>query len=237
MLTPYGMHINKVEVIDWKVGAGFKQVVSKGLRFRVSLPILDSEDLDNMHKSTRTNGWIVRLTRRGSLRAKAIGRMYIPLVGGRTGGRRPIFSSGNQQEEAHFEVFYAAASPSKRFENFICPAFGHNLVIKEVDIIKLKEVSSKITPSSTMNRKVRGKCQKFSFRPALFNGGPKLAGRYKVEIAAYDYNKKVRRSSYVEFPEEVKVYKEVRKPIRGCSGFKIPKRKNRGGTGEFKFSR
>jgi len=231
------LHIKNVEVIDWKVGPMGKQIISKGLRFKVQLPILDNDDLKDLITNTQTTAWLLKLSRRGSTQYGDIGRVHIPLTGSEKKKQRGIFTSSTQQKDAFFEVMYSAAAPSKRFESFKCPAFGHNYSIEDIKLVSTRSQIDKIVPSASNRAALDGKSQEFSFMPAQFNGGPELASTYTIEIAAYDHINKVRRSDYIPYPEEVQVSKEIHQSIKGCSSFDIPSIDAGGEKRKFKMGR
>ena len=232
LITPKEMNIVDVDILSWRVGPGYQQTLSKGLRFKMSLPILQTKDLSHMITLGGINGWLLRVVRKDTFRSTSLGMMYVPLVSMKKS--RSVFSD-SQTEEGFFDVYYAAASPSKRFEKFNCPAFGHDKIIDKVEEKTVIKVLGKIVSGPVISKKVRGKVIEFGFRPALFNGGMSLEGKYYVELALYDYVNKIRRSDFIRYPEEIIVRKEQTKNIKGCARFKIPQRVNRRGAKDFKM--
>jgi len=235
MLTLPDLEIKNVEIIEWKVGPGYNQEVSKGLRFKMSMPMMNSRDLQSMLAIGTINSWMIRVTRKETFMNNVLGRMYMPLKTQKQ--KRAAFVGDVQVEEAFFEIYYAAASPSKRFERFNCPAFDHDKVIEKVDIRRSGgRAIPKLVSSPIVSIAEGGKVEEFGFRPALFNGGMSLAGEYNIEIALYDFEKKVRRSDFVAYPQTVIISAERSKQIKGCAKFNIPQRNESSGS-EFQMKR
>jgi len=219
------VHVKSVEIIDWKVGPMFKQTVSKGINVKMTFPMLREKNVKDLLKNQKANSWLIRVSRDEWPRPKILGYMYIPVIIPR------------RSAVASFNINYAAAAMSFRFENFKCPAMDHSKVISKLNVDDYKkEHMTKILVGPFQRTEIEEKVVKFALRPNVFNGGSSLEGEYYVELALYDFKGKVRRSNFVKYPEKFKIVTERTKIIKGCSGFKVPS-KDKEEKKKFKFGR
>jgi hypothetical protein len=214
------LHLDSVKVVDWSVGKGFHQSLSKGFVVRLDIPTMSKSDTLMLHKNFGVDSWLIRVRRKGDYgRGGVEGYYYVPLV--RIDAVRGL--KVQSISSSSFKVYYASASMSQRFENFFCPAFNHRFYINEVE---LKDDSSSRKQSFNVFKadiyQVQGKVEPYNMTSFKLNGGNSLVGRYLVELALYDTVEKRRKSNYLPFQELIEVIDERRKEVKGCGSFKIP---------------
>jgi hypothetical protein len=219
-IIPKDTYVNSVEAITWKVGPAFKQRVSKGIRVKVQFPQLEKDHLKHLNREKKINAWLVRVHKSTLRGTKIIGYLYFPLV--TPGSRAGDSVRTRQQEFGIFNIYYAAASLSSRFENFYCPAFKHQKVIGSAGLNKRKYSLRKLIVSSSENERVVGRVEKFGYVPSSLNGGMEMKGVYNLDIAFYNSNSNMKKSNYVPLREEIQVAGEYENYITGCTNFKIP---------------
>jgi len=234
-IDPKTAHIISVETIPWKTGPAFKYTVTKGVQIGIRFPLLKDDDFDDMLENSGSNSWLVKVTREGGTGEKEIGQLYVPLSRVAKRAKREV--KRMQNPTGYFNIYYLAAGPSSRFERFLCPAFGHNLVIKNAVLEERFKYIQQIVASPTINDSVGGRINEFSVRPPVINGGNTLDGRYYIEIALYDYQNKIRKSNFVRLLHDVAIKGETPIYIPGCQNFQIPPRPTEGPPREFHWNR
>ena len=131
-----------------------------------------------------------------------------------------------QRKSIVLRVYYVAAAMSGRFEKLMCPALGHNLLLRSVDLLERKSFDRILTVSSKFGTPFNRKAFKYKISDNKINGGKSLLGEYSAEVALYSSKKKRVFSTFYDLANIVKVSLETPKSIRGCSNFKIPKQKD-----------
>ncbi len=227
------LKLTEVKVIDWKVGPGFKTVISKGFQLVFNLPLLSNEAANELYEKQKVNGWVLRVIKNGARGRRVLGYMYYPI---KHSGKGRLSFGGQQIKNGAIRVFYAAASMSSRFRSFKCPAFEHNLKIEGIKITD-EGPARPFLVSSVTDKRIPGKIEKFSLRPIIFNGEMRLSGSYSLELALYNVEGQLRKSNFVKIPGEVIVTSELPVVIKGCQGATIPPRQDKPRRGIFRFGR
>lgn len=212
------LSLEKGEEIKWNFGLGKDRVLSKGFIIQGQLPSLTSDSVNWLHNKKGADSWLIKISRE-KVAPSSLGYLYIPLVSKGTRGG-PVPSKINKFIA---KIYYSAAAPSKRFENFKCPAFNHKKKIKSIGILKddgLKRKKWFVRQGNTLSSRVR----RFNFSPVIFNGGSSLRGSYVYDVALYDSKRKTLLSSFVRASGILKVSREEEKSLSGCESFEIPKR-------------
>ena len=233
IVVPLDIKLDNLKVIDWKVGPGFKTVISKGFQLTFDLPFISKDAVDDLYDKKKVNGWIVRVIKNGAKGRRSLGYLYYPIKQHKKG--RMSFG-GQQIKSGAVRIFYAAASMSSRFRNFQCPAFDHNLSIEDITLEAGGE-AGRFLVSAAEERLIPGKVERFSLRPAIFNGEISLIGSYEIELAFFNIETKRRKSNFIKIPGRVVVKREERHVLRGCQGVTIPPREEENTKGRFKFGR
>lgn len=236
VLRNHTMGLSDLKNIEWKVGSGLKrQKVSKGFRVKVTLPQAPNSQIWKMHEEKQVDSWLLRVRKRKSGGVtKLLGYMYMPLI--KTNPRSKDKSPADA-DYLFLQIVYAAAGPSKRFENFKCPAFGHNKLIKKLSIKKTSNRSEALVVSRTGDR-LQAIANKVELTPVQFPTGMSLIGTYSIEIAFFNSKTKEILSNYIALSDAVEVEEEEDVYLKGCAGATIPERegdeeKNK----SFKFGR
>lgn len=237
LLIPQGAGVESADPVSWAVGPDLRQNVHKGVRLVVRFPNITDEDLKFILKKSRADAWLVKVTKKGLDGRRTMGIIELPLypMNHLTGGSE---NEPRAVTTATFNIFYADASPSIRFEKFNCPAFGTHKVLDDVTITRQDTQGRSTLSFSAMDEERLGeKILEFNYYSTVFNGGMELTGEYIVEIALYERDGKRRASSWLLLPEVVDVAGEHDKPIKGCNEFKIPPKKEKPSFEGFKFKR
>jgi len=212
--------INYVTPVDWRVGRGGKRkTISKGIRLSLKLPVITKGDLEDIYKKVGSDAWLLRISRKGPEGGtKVLGNIYLPLTKGKARGSSRSLNF-KRLKRAVFSIYYSAAAHSKRFENFPCPAFGHDKIIPKARIINAtSKRPSKLSVHYRDSAGVSGKLKIIAFTTRI-NGGMKMAGNYIFELAFFNSARKVRKGPFVKFKEEIVIPQEAPVDIRSCSGF------------------
>lgn len=235
-ILPTESKIEELSIVKWRVGPKRKQLLSKGIEFRLRLPVLSKDGLQHLLEESKVNAWLVTVRRNNRIREEVIERAYIPLVV--PGSDKSRFKARiRHMKHGYVRIYYRDAAVSHRYSEFSCPAFKHNKLITKVKIEETVIQHSPIILSPHKKDKIMGKVNPFSYRPEPVNGDKSLEGRYSVEIALYNSETKTVLSNYFRFPQYAIVEREKEVIITGCHNFKIPDFKEGGGIKDFKFGR
>lgn len=217
--------------IPWHVGRPDRDAqVSKGMRIEVTFPNLSDSELKMLHEEFGMDSWVVKVNRVQSGNRQLLGYFYVPLIYQKSGGL-----SLRSVSSGVIQVLYNDAAPSKRFSEFPCPAFGHNLIIGESTLDTSEEAT--VTATKGRKRPLNVKLEKLEFGAIRFNGGKSLQGIYWTELALFDSGKGETLSDFSQLGGKLVINSEKSVAIKGCSDFAIPKRDEDGGTKDFKFGR
>lgn len=206
------MEITHLNEIEWFVGLKKEKKVSQSFTFIVDTPRVKEEDLDSLHKNRSIDSWIIRLIVERPNETQDLGSLYVPF---KKISKTRAANDGSAPTSATLKIYYAAAYASERFRAFRCPAFGHNLKIKNM------KVEGENTPFDILMDKMipyGEKSQKVELSASSFNGGNSLIGKYFLEIAPYNSEQKMIRANFKRLPSYIAVTKEVHIPLKSCEG-------------------
>ncbi len=219
LISSNEVFVSDVAIEKWRVGPLRRQKLSKGIRIGVTFPQLDMGDLETLVRETNVDSYILRLKRRGVVGGRVIGHLYVPFLIRK--GKTSSSLRSKQMTKGFFFVYYSAAALSARFENMSCPAFNHRYLIKEVELDKHRNQMITFNVSKSSVEKVIARVNPFDYK-TVFNGGPSLVGDYVIEMAFFNYEKKERKSSWIELPERVTVQNEFEQVVKGCASDNLP---------------
>lgn len=216
--------LSELSLLDWKVGPGIKKIkISKGFRFKLNLPRLEGDDALSLYHHHDVDAWLIRVVRfRKSGAYETLGHVYAPLV--RTSLRLKTIKPSTLQS-VYVNIVYAAVAPSKRFENFVCPAFGHNKIIEDAYLEKRENLRSTDSFFISPQGQLRSTAEKVSLAPAQFSGGTDLQGEYGVLLALYKVKGRELKSDFIQVDHRVVIAQEGQEYLKGCIDFKPPPRK------------
>ena len=224
-ISPKPAFISDSSVIDWNVGPLGRVSLSKGLLFKINLPHIPEEHLRNLINEYNIDSWIVNIRKKASGSIKSMQYFYIPIV-----NEASVLIKGSssyrlsQKKSFITRVYYVDAAMSERFENFSCPALGHNLVLKDAALLKRKSFNRFIVVQSKGGVPFKRKVVKYQVSGNKVNGGKSLIGEYSAEIALYNSKNKRLFSNFYDLQNVIKATVERAKSIKGCTNFKIPKK-------------
>ena len=224
-IKPDPSHIDSPEVIDWQVGPLHRKTVTKGISFRVNFPRIPRDYFSRLITDYKIDSWIVDVRRRTSGSTKSLQRFYVPIVndtslalGGSSYKVRP-------RKDIIARIYYADAAVSKRFEEFHCPALGHNLVIRDVDLLRRRPFGRSITIASKRGKPFNQKIHQYAGSRSVVNGGKSLTGEYSASIAFYNYKDRKIMSNFHDLKNVVRASSETHSVVQGCANFRIPAEK------------
>jgi hypothetical protein len=214
-----GLHIQDVEMdithlneLKWTVGKEKEVVVTQSIIFVVNMPKLKKDDLEYLMEHKGINAWIVRLVAQKSSGQQDLGSLFAPFKSRKTArGMEGKGAAGS----VTMKIYYAASYASERFRAFKCPAFGHD---KRVRSLKSEGENTPFEISVGPAMHYQEKSQLIDLNPSSFNGGHSIAGRYYIEIAPYDTEKKLIHSSFKRIPKYVEISNEESVPMQSCIG-------------------
>jgi hypothetical protein len=207
------MAISHLQEYPWQVGQRREKTISQSFSFIIELPRLKIEDLDYLLKERGIDSWILRVRlEKGSI-LQDLGYLNVPFDTYK-------LTRGVHQRmpgSVSFIVQYAAVFTSERFRSFKCPAFRHNKKISSLNIEgKNDEFSLLLGQSSPFKEKIDA----VEIRPKSLNGGISLVGDYFIEIAPFNYTKKVTLGSFKRIPMFIRVESEDEVSVPSCAGIR-----------------
>lgn len=194
--------------VSWDVGKEREVEISKGLRFEAQVPKMSEQAAKILWEKYGVDSWIYKITKinRGS-------RVHLGYVA------VDSKSSKHITESFTIHLYYHAASVSREFRRFKCPAFDHRQVlidysIKESGSNKNTDIYARAT------QRIGGDVSRLSFSPLIFSGGGKLEGQYLIEIALYNSKEKRLYSDWTPLSGHIEVSREGAKRVQSCVGVK-----------------
>jgi hypothetical protein len=224
-LVPVDADVFDLMIMEWRIGRRNDTTVSKGIRVGFNLPQVERDVIKDLVGRKKVNSWIVKVSRRSLRGTGTIGHFRVPFL-------NPGFSTDNtfrfsQMKGAYFKVYYSSAAMSTRFENFICPAFGHRSVVTDITAEEVRRTrrTDKIYTMNSESYFLNVKVEPFGYRPVVLNGGPTLKGDYYIDIALYNDKDKKILSSYYRIPQFITIVNEREERVPSeCLNFRVPDR-------------
>ena len=227
--------IDDMRLIPWRVGKTGKDIVSRGIRFSFNLPQISDEALEVLYKQKHIDSWLIKLERKQGLRTEILGYYSMMLVS--PDPRNVDKLRFNSPKKGSLGVNYAASSISMRLNELPCPALNHRLLIEDFGLKSTGTVSQKWVVSGVDDHNVSAKVSVISYSPITVNGGMKLKGEYRVELAFYNQKLKRRLSGFNALAKAATIDKEVEVAVKGCENYIVPARGSEDTTKNFKFGR
>ena len=196
------------EEVSWHVGLKREIEISKGIRFYISVPKLEGDSINLLNKKYGVDSWLYRFRKIERGAKKDLGLYSISFN-----------NISRNTKNFSVNLFYQAAAISKLFRNFHCPAFNHRFKIENYGISPRPNSDA----SSIYLRQVetvRAQVGQLRFSPMILPGGLNLAGKYIVDMAFYNSNKKQRFSEWFPINGVLDIQTELKKTVASCNGIK-----------------
>lgn len=219
-IFPKNLEMSDIKIMDWRVGPLRRQEVSKGVRLRFNIPLVEPVGLEELISKFGVNSWLVRIKRKSLIHTEYLGMFYIPLIV--PGQQVTNKVRRNQMKTGALAIYYSAAARSKRFEGFACPAFNHSRRIERYNVEYDDSKVDDFYVNSFEQNYVNSQVDVFSYDTIVFDAGMSLEGEYFLEMALYNFETKRRLSNFVSYPQKLILGGEKQIAIRGCENYKIP---------------
>ena len=214
LITPVGIKLKDIKVINWKVGRNRKTEISRGIKFHFTLPLIKKDYLERLTQMN-IDTWIVKIKRERVSSQQTLDSFALPLVlypkkvlG--KGGIRPMRSG-------RINIFYASSFvESDESGSLLCPKLGHNKRVDSVKTKREKSLDQYIHISAANESSLSIRTEHVGYDPEKINGGMSLEGTYIIELALY--NKKERKlvSNWFRIDEKIVVDGESGVVVQGC---------------------
>lgn len=211
-LTHLNPHIESVHHNQWKVGKSFEHKISKSLTLVIKFNPFETEDADYLYKRFGVDSWIVKLEQHSSSQTKTIGFIQVPFNSTNRGRVRGV----RQINSVSVNLVYAAAYMSERFRNFKCPAFGHDKIIDEHQLIEIENAPESLNIGGAT--RLNDKPSMIELTPTDYNMGHSLKGKYLFSMALYNSKSGKTVSEFLALRNVLEVSKEKRIEIASCAG-------------------
>lgn len=195
----------------WKVGRIYRDVVSKSLNVVVSLPRLESDDVEYLQKNYQLDAWLIRVIQSNAQGSRIeLTTLYAPFMAQQKGR-----ASNLPVKAISFSLTYAAWAISERFRKFQCPAFSHDRRLDEWEVIGDETLLE--FPISMAGR-FDEKLIMSELVPTSLNIGNSMVGDYYFEVALFSSSQKQIYSPFIRLPQFVRVASEKTTSVQGCAG-------------------
>ncbi len=203
--------IIRADILEIKVGPSRTQEVSRGFLVEVGLNPIKEESAEALSRKFHVNSWLMRVRRVSGASREDIGYSYTPFFSQHI----RLGKSFIKTKSISFRINYAAMI-SANLRNFNCPAYNHNLLIDDIKIIPRDFGNYSLTTDKP--RPLNRPAEINKIVPPDFNGGLKLMGRYQVELALYNSDKKEIFGDWIPVNNIVEVSYESSTQLPGCVG-------------------
>lgn len=210
-LTEAQWAVASLSEAEWKVGKHLSNTVSKNLNLVLSMPRLDSDDVQFLQTTYGVDAWLVKIIQSNALSSNMeLVTIYAPFRA-RQNGR----SGGLLMKSLSFNFTYAAAAISERFRRFNCPAFSHDKRLDKWEIVGAeKPIEILVRPEARFEEKLKLS----ELVPTTLNVGNTMVGEYFFEVALFNTAQKQTYSTFQRLPFHLKVLSEDSILVDGCAG-------------------
>lgn len=200
--------IQNLKNIEWDIGRKREVTISKGIRFTSSIPRISKDSKNILMKKYGVDSWLIKVSRIRRGQVMALDHFYIRLE-----------NMTRTTKDFTVNLYYHAASVSKRFRLFHCPAFNHRYTLKD---FSLEDRSSSIKRDLYIRpvRTLPGKATRLRFAPIIVSGGVSLVGKYIVDLALYNSKTKRVYSSWYPINGVIDITREMASSVASCNGIK-----------------
>jgi hypothetical protein len=214
------IHLQDVELIPWKVGVTNKQIITKGILFTLTFPVLKNKDIFTINEKSGVDSWLVRVRRSSPLGSTSLGYFYSPFFLPGIPGVKGL--RAKQIKSMTMQIEYTAATLPIDLVNSPCPPMNHRKVIEEVFVDPKSDSSSLMTIAPEMSSGLEEDVLDFSYQTPTIDGGGDLIGVYNFELAFFDsINKKI-MGDWFAIPETLTVVKEIEIALEECVDYQQP---------------
>ncbi len=200
--------IEHAKEVDWDAGRKREVNLSKGIRIYISIPSLSDTAKEKLMGRYGVNAWLFKISRIRKGMTQPMGYLYYRFE-----------NITRTTKNFTLSLFYHAASISKRFRLFHCPAFDHRLKIEDFSVNKRSGTGVENIYVRPQGR-LPAKATRLRFAPMIVSGGRELKGKYTIDMALYNEQTKERFSSWYKIGNLLSIDNEVHKHIASCTGIK-----------------
>lgn len=216
--------IDNFSPIGWSVGSDDRTHIHKGFTLTLFYPKLTNDIKKNLLEK-KIDSWLIQFNRIKNGGRETLGYIRIPFKQTITNFYLPYIMK--RHNKFFIKIIYASIAPSKRFEKFECPAFGHDRKISQTSYesmypVKVINIFPHHTISYPYKELITG-----GFQAIEFNGGQTLKGKYFTRAALFNSKEQTLYSDFQESDNYLFIEEEERVTIPGCSeSSPTPPRKN-----------
>lgn len=195
----------------WKVGRTYRNMVSKSLNVVLTIPRLESDDVDYLQKTYQLDAWLIRVIQSNAQGARIeLTTLYAPFMAQQKGR-----ASNLPVKAISFSLTYAAWAISERFRRFQCPAFSHD---RRLDSWEVVGDETLLEFPISMAGRFDEKLVMSELVPTSLNIGNSMVGDYYFEVALFSSSQKQIYSPFIRLPQLVRVASEKTATVDGCAG-------------------
>lgn len=195
-------------IIEWKAGLNREKLLSKGFSLSIELNEIETKTKEFLSSKYRVDSWIFKFYQMNpNGRKNHIGYVSIP------------FDRITRQFKKFNVIFYyMAASFSRHYREFKCPAFNHRKRIENIFLEKTYTKDEKIFLSK--NETIEAPINNGTKFPITFNLGDTLLGNYFFEVALFSTTTNTIYSKWLPGKNFVKINDEKTISVPTCIGIK-----------------
>ena len=215
------IHLKDFELIPWKVGITNKQIITKGILFTLTFPIIKNTDIFTINEKSGVNSWLVRVRRSSPLGSTTLGYFYSPFLLPGIPGIKGL--RAKQIKSMTMQIEYSAATLPIELVRSPCPPMNHRKVIEEIFVDPQSDAFTLMTISPDISSSLEENISEYSYQTPTVDGGADLAGVYNFELAFFDsINKKI-MGDWFAYPETITIVKEMEITLEECVNYEQSK--------------
>lgn len=207
VIDEINVSVHTLKESDWKVGRKRGATVSKGFTAKIDIPKISKDGVKELYDAYGIDSWLYKVSKVSRGRKQQLGLIQFNLA-----------NITRNTNNLTIQIYYHAASISKRFRNFHCPAFDHRLYIDDIELES--DSDGKFKLYTRKKERVRGRISKPSFTPVIMSADRKMKGKYIIEIALFNSKNRYIYTPFQKLSNYIDVKKEVTVSVPSCIGIK-----------------
>jgi hypothetical protein len=200
--------VKDLKNIEWDIGRKREVTISKGLRFSSTIPSVSEDSKELLMKKFGIDSWLIKISRIRRGHASSLGHFYIRLE-----------NMTRTTKDFTVNLYYHAASVSKKFRLFHCPAFNHRFELNDFSLDSRAKSQKKDLFIRPVKR-LAAKANRLRFAPIVVSAGRSLIGKYVVDFALYNSKTKRVYTNWLHGDGLINITQEIARSVASCNGIK-----------------
>lgn len=207
ILTNVKAKIEHAKIIEWDIGKKNEETVAQGVRLNISINEIKKQTKKLLTEHSGVDAFILRVNHYTKGTKQVPGYVLLPFH---------FIPEGDF--DFGLNIYYAAAAVSAQFRDFDCPAYGHRLMIDDVDLTDSNNPPATLYASNAQFFTVSS--SKLTDLPIFVDAGSTMIGVFTIDIALYSITRKQFFGQFSPINGQIKIEKEHYLDVISCNGTK-----------------